>query len=406
MKHFLLAILTLLCIKTFAQDAEKKISVKPYGFIGVDAFVDTRQSVTSRYGHVYLYPKNRDNDANLNDKNDRSSFDIGASITRLGFVISGPDAFGATTSAKIESDFAGVSGNGADRVVRLRHAFLKLQWQSASLIAGKTWHPFFVPENYPATVNFVVGAPIHPLSRAPQLRYTYKAADKLSIALIALSQGDFQNKGGESQVEMGDMPELNLQFKYGSPKDFFMAATVGVKNQLPVSVDGNGVICENTVNSFQGNLSLRYTLSAITLKAEAVYGGNLTNMVMIGGLAEKASSTADNPEFTPIRVSSYWTDIHTNGKKMKCGVFAGITSNLGTSENSAVTTPAFTRSADIGYIYAIAPRVKWISGKTTIGLELMRTTAAYGSGYDEKSKPVDTKEYTNYRLTLGCRYNF
>ncbi len=409
MKKLLIALIFLLPLATHAQDKEEKVTVTPYGFIGFDVMHDSRQSVTARHNQVYLYPKNESLDANKNDKNDKSSFDFGAGITRLGFKIAGFDAFGAKTSAKIEGDFAGYGEGKSDYVLRLRHAFVNLSWEKSSLLVGKTWHPFFIPENSPAMVNFVVGAPIHPLARAPQLRYTLQPAKDLSVSIIALSQSDFANKGGSQLVENSDFPEMNLQIKYGSPKALFLAATVGVKNQQPVMSDDNDVITTNTISSLQAKISFRYTTPAVTFKAEGIYGGSMTNMVMLGGIARKTSNgTALNAEYLPIYVNSVWTDIHTNGKQFQFGIFGGVTNNLGTKEESEVLPgeTGFTRSADIAQVYAFAPRVVFKSGNMQVGLELLHTVAAYGSDFNSKSKPIDTKNYSNDRITLGVRYNF
>lgn len=395
-------------IATQAQESEKKITVKTYGFVSFEAFVDTRLSATARQNQVYLYPLKPSLDNNGKDINDHSKFDFGAGSSRLGFSISGPDAFGATTSAKIEGDFLGDAGNSKDYVLRLRHAFLKLDWDKSSLLAGQTWHPFFIPENYPNMVNFVVGAPIHPICRAPQLRYTYKVNSDLNISVIALSQGDFKNSGALEQVEFA-APEMDIQLKYGSPKDFFLAATFGVKQQQPVLLDDNAAVTNNKVTSTQANLSLRYTLPTLTIKAEGIYGGSMTNMVMIGGIARKTKNgTPLNGEYTAIRTSSVWTDIETNGKNVQYGVFGGITHNLGTDKESTVvaTETGYTRGADIGYVYAIAPRITFTSGQVKIGLEWMRTVAAYGNSFNDKSKPMDTHESINNRFTLAMRYNF
>ncbi|MCW3805864.1 DcaP family trimeric outer membrane transporter [Plebeiibacterium marinum] len=418
MKKLLLPIFILLSLATQAQQKEKTVSVKTYGFIGFDAFVDTRESVAARGGHGYLYPKSFSADANGSDKNDKSKFDFGAGISRLGFAISGPDAFGAKTTAKIEGDFAGASGNSKDFAVRLRHAFLNLKWNKTSLLAGQTWHPLFIPENFPATVNFVVGLPFHPLSRNPQLRFTYSPSKDLSLILSALSQGDFKNSGALEQVEYADIPEFNFQLKYGSPKDFFLAATVGVKQVQPLAVDDNLAISEGKVTSAHANLSAKLTLPAITIKAEGVYGGNMTNQVMIGGIARKANNgVAINDEFEAIRTSSVWTDIHSNNKKIQWGFFAGYTQNHGTASESIIyyddpstaevdfDQTAYTRGWNIEYIYNFSPRVKFYSGPLTIGLEWLYTVAAYGTP-DVKSRPKNSKEYANNRLVLGFRYNF
>ncbi len=392
MKKLLFGFIILLSLNANAQE-EKKFTFTPYGFIGFDVMMDTHESVTSRQNHVYLYPKNTTTDG-------KRTFDFGAGITRFGLKIKGLDAFGAKTSARIEGDFVGTSGNSKDFVARLRHAYITLNWEKSTLLVGKTYHPFFVTENYPGMVNFVVGAPIHPLSRAPQIKYTYNATQDLSLLFIALSQADFANSGGAQQVEEADFPEMNVQVKYGAKKDLFLAATFGVKNQRPVSTG-------NTTTSMQANLSLRYKTPALTFKAEGIYGGSMTNMVMIGGVASKANNgIAVEGEYLPIYINSYWTDIHTNGKKVQFGVFGGVTNNLGTKEESIVEDTGFTRGANIEKIIAYAPRVVFKSGKMTIGLELLHTIAAYGSDYTIKSKPINTKDYANNRLTLGVRYNF
>ncbi len=407
MKKLLLCLVSLASLNTIAQE-EKKITAKPYGFVGFDAIMDTRESVTSRNNHVYLYPKSESLDENGKDSNDKSSYDFGADISRIGLKIAGPDAFGAQTSARIEADFAGTSGNNSDLAIRLRHAYINMQWNKTSLLIGQAYHPFFVTENYPEMVNFVVGAPIHPLARAPQIKYSYKIKN-LSLKFIMLSQGDFSNKGGAEQVEQANFPEMNFQLKYGSPKDFFAVATFGVKNQKPVEDKNGTAISANAVTSMQANLSLRYTTSLLTYKAEAVYGGNMTNMVMLGGMARKTSAGAEiNGEYLPIYVDAFWADISSNGKKIQFGIFGGITNNLGTKEESTVDSDEtnLTRSPNIAQVYAFAPRVVFKSNRMNIGLELLHTVAAYGSSYTNKSKPINTTSYFNNRLTMGVRYNF
>lgn len=401
MKSIALCLLALTSLFVNAQENEKKITVKPYGFVGFDAFVDSRQSATAR-GSGYFHPLNFAADELGADKNDRSSYDFVANISRFGFAVQGPDAFGASTSAKIEGDFAGTSGNGKDFVLRLRHAYLNLDWGTSALLVGQTWHPMFIPENYPATLNFVAGLPFHPLSRAPQFRYTYMPANKLSLSLIILSQGDFTNLGFVDQVERSDFPEAVVQVKYGSAKDLFMAATFGVKQEEPSHLG-------DKLTSMHGNLSLRYTAPAVTIKAEGVYGGNMTNLVMIGGLARKAENgTALNGEYEAIRTAAFWTDIHTNGETFKFGVFAGTTNNMGTANESIIvdTEKGYVRGGNIEKIYSISPRVVFTSGPVDIGVEINRTIAFYGANMDKKSKPIDSKEFANNRLLLSFRYHF
>ncbi|SMO50806.1 hypothetical protein SAMN06265379_10270 [Saccharicrinis carchari] len=404
----------LLCLTAFSilwangQENEKKVTVKTYGFIGFDTFFDSRISATAR-SCGYLYPLGFDGDDAGHDKNDKSRFDFTANISRVGLTIQGPDAFGAVATAKIEADFAGTSGNGRDFVFRLRQAFLNLKWSKTAVLVGQAYHPMFITENYPATVNFVAGVPFHPLSRAPQLRYTYHPMDKLSLSLSALSQGDFVNSGPADQVERSEFPEAVLQLKYGLPQDFFVGATFGVKQVEPARVDDFNNIAKSKLTTMHGNLSLRYSTRALTFKAEGIYGGNMTNLVMIGGLARKAKNgTALNAQYEAIRTAALWADIHTNAASVNFGVFTGITTNLGTANESliVIAEKQYTRGSDIEKVYTVSPRVTFASGPVYIGLELNRTIAFYGADWDEKSKPIHTTLYANNRLLMSFRYNF
>lgn len=404
MKNSLALLLLLTSLFTHAQ--EKKVTVTPYGFIGLDVMTDTRESVTSRAGHVYLYPKRYEYDDNGNDINSKGNFDFNSVISRFGVKIAGPDAFGAKTSATLETDFAG--DGSRDFIIRLRQAFVKLDWENRNLIVGKYWHPFFIPENYPKTVNFVVGAPYHPLSRASQIRLTQRITDKTDIAVALLTHGDFKSVGPDGEEQLGNMPETVVQLKHKN-NGLLLAATAGIKQQQPFSakLDGSS---SKLIYCPEANLSAKYKFDKFTVKAEGIYGGSMTHLTMIGGLAQKTKDgVAIEGEYTPIMTSAYWADIESNGSDIKVGIFGGVTNNLGTRDESTIA-PGYTRGGDMSYVYAVAPRIVWYSGKMQIGLEWMYTAAAYNSNaktaYDSYSKPINLSEVHNHRITLGMRYHF
>ncbi|WP_068474084.1 hypothetical protein [Saccharicrinis aurantiacus] len=402
--------LLLLINAVLVQAQEKKVKVTPYGFVALDIMADTRESVTSRSGHVYLYPKRPEYDINGNDINANGNLDFKAAISRFGVKIAGPDAFGAKTSGVFEVDFAGKGST--DFSVRLRHAFVKLDWDNQNLILGKYWHPFFIPENFPQTVNFVVGAPIHPLSRASQVRFTQNIAEHTSVAFVMLMHGDFSSVGPADQPQMTNIPETIVQLKHKT-NNLLLAATAGVKPQLPYSptLDSESYVHESdVVYCPEFNVSAKYIFDKITVKAEAIYGGSMTHLTMIGGLAQKAKDgVAIEGEYTPIMTSAYWGDVSTNGKVVKFGVFGGVTNNLGTTTES-VKADGYTRAADMGYTYMVAPRVVWYSGKMQVGLEWLYSVAAYNndiaSDYDKYSRPTNLSDVHNNRITLGMRYHF
>jgi hypothetical protein len=65
--------------------------------------------------------------------------------TRLNFLIKGPDLWGAKTSAFIEGDFRGATTGNAYGGFQLRHAWMKLKWQSAELMFGQNWQQWGMP---------------------------------------------------------------------------------------------------------------------------------------------------------------------------------------------------------------------------------------------------------------------
>jgi hypothetical protein len=154
-----------------AQEEEKSYGIKFSGFVKTDVFYDTRQTVSIREGHFLLFPAAKDLDADNNDINGKSGFNILSIQTRLLGKITGPDAFGAKTSGLIEADFFGNENSSFSDVngFRLRHAFVKLNWQKTELLIGQFWHPMFVTDCYPGVISFNTGAPFQPFSRNPQI---------------------------------------------------------------------------------------------------------------------------------------------------------------------------------------------------------------------------------------------
>jgi hypothetical protein len=126
---------------------------------------------------------------------------------------------------------------------------------------------------------------------------------------------------------------------------------------------------------------------------------------MLGGYAQSASINAayGYVEYLPIKNLSLWTDVHTNGSKINTGIFIGYTKNNGVGEN--VIGPFYSRGSNIDYIYRIAPRVNFNSGKMRFSGEIEYTTAAYGDTQTDGT--VDnSKEISNFRLLIGVYYFF
>jgi len=91
------------------------------------------------------------------DKYGATSWGVGES--RLNFLVKGPDTWGARTSAFIEGDFSSLTSNSVSDSTRnnvenyglfyLRHAYMKFEWPTFTVVAGQTWS---IPGNLPSYV--------------------------------------------------------------------------------------------------------------------------------------------------------------------------------------------------------------------------------------------------------------
>lgn len=124
--------------------------------------------------------------------------------TRLGLRFEGPQISGAKSTGVVESDFSGglpAIGIGEDfGVVRLRLAFIRLDWKDTTLVAGQDW-TVFAPNNPVSLAS--AGAPEFAgsgnlFARIPQIRLQQRwLGGKLSWdgAILAPRTGDYPPPG-------------------------------------------------------------------------------------------------------------------------------------------------------------------------------------------------------------------
>lgn len=400
-------------LKSQDQDKPKPFQVKISGLVKSDFFWDTRQTIAAREGHFLLYPAAVNNDPDGNDINGKSSFNFLSIQSTIGFDLTGPDFLGAKTSGKIEGDFFAQLNDNIN-LLRMRHAWLKLNWEKTEMLAGQFWIPFFIPACFPNTVSFNTGAPIQAFGRSPQLRLTQKAGDFKFIA-IASSQRDYPNTGpngasGEYLRNSG-IPALDLQIHYDKSnteknRSFLLGAGGGYKKIVPRIQTIQGYQTDDAVSSFSGIVFTKLQLPQITFKLQAIYGQNFDDALMLGGYAVK--DTIDPVkgfvEYLPSNVQSYWTDIHTNGKKIQLGVFAGITTNKGFKEEIVGSSSITGRAVNIKSLLRVSPRITYSFEHIRFAFETEYTKADYGSSYDSKGVPVNLVKADNFRFLLAVYY--
>lgn len=419
-----IVIIVLLLSTSFLVTAQKKgfsSIVKFSGYISNDASLNTRQSVSARgEGLFVLAPKPVVLDNGGNDINRTPSFNFIGINSRIRAKISGPDAFGAKTSGMIEGDFLGVN-TGTKFNFRLRHAFLKLDWEKSQLLVGQYWHPTFVTACFPGTVSFGAGSPFNPLARNPQFKFSYKLG-KTTVSITQLTNGHFVNKGAADSQINSLIPELHFQAQYESDK-FVGGVGYGHKILRPEIVTTANYITKERVNSNTAFAFAKMTLERLTIKTYGIFGQNNDNLVMMGGYAVRDKNYSLDQinkgivEYTTYNNITSWLDIQTNGKTIVAGIFAGYSENLGAPKKVDVSSYV-GRWGNVKNMMRFSPRLVFISNKTTIGTEIEYTSVNYNegnplgltnedlTGYNSKGLVTSYKAANNLKFLLNFTYKF
>jgi hypothetical protein len=404
----LLAFLLISTLSAQKKAEENKFGINFSGFVKTDLMLDTRQTVTAREGHFLLFPSPEMLDAKGDDINATANLNILSIQTRLTGNITAPDAFGAKVNGVLEGAFFGHS-NGDVNGFRLRHAFVKLSWDNSNLLIGQYWNPMFITEVFPGTISFNTGVPFQPFSRNPQIKFT-SIFDNIHIGLTAFSQRDFPSTGpvGASSIYLRNsaIPALDLNIKYVS-KDLVAGIGGNFKSLIPkISVtasagndSGKTFSSSERINSMAFIGFFKVASDKFVFKAEGVYGGNMNDLLMLGGYAVKSvDRNTGIEEYTNYNTLSAWTDI-TYGGAFQVGLFAGYTKNLGTDDNISGT--AYTRGSNMAHVIRISPRTQYTAGKTRFACEVEYTSAEYGTA-DVKGKVENGDSVSNLRLLLAA----
>jgi hypothetical protein len=416
-RYLIIALILVSAMAVRAQEKEDaKFGIKISGFVKNDFFWDSRQTVAAREGHFLLWPSPVDLDINGNDLNGKSNFNFLALQSRVSLGITGPDAFGAKTSGLIEGDFF-AQGNDNINLLRLRHAIVKLNWEHLEIMAGQFWNPLFVTSCFPGTVSFNTGTPLQSFARNPQLRFTYKTGG-LNIVAAALAQRDFSNVGpagaSSSYLRNSAVPDIHLQIHFGTSNEgganILAGAGAAYKTIVPrltsTPITGTTYAVDEKVGGLTAIAFAKLSTKPVTVKIHARYGENIADLLGISGFGITGVSDATTGEqsYTPLKSTTFWGEIHTNGNP-QVGVFGGITQNNGAKEELSSST-VYGRATSIRTLYRISPRIIYNVGKVRLAFEIEYTNAAYGSNYDTFYIPAETTDADNLRALAAIYYFF
>lgn len=405
---------SLLSLSISLSAAEPAISsLKFYGYVGNEFFFNSRQNVEMVDGAILLFPKPVSPNTAGQDLNSTPQAEMLSVNSRLGLDINGTPILGAKSSGKIEADFAGTGATFF--VLRIRQAYLKLNWDKTELLLGQTWHPLFGNVS-PTTPSSNGGAPFQPFNRSPQLRVKQNLSKTLSVTAAALYEMQYASQG--------PLGTLNCYLKNAIAPDLF----VGLENKTSHWTTGGGIDFKTlkpdamnsaTISSLSATAYAQYVKNKLQLKAKLTYGENLSDQLMLGGYGVNKYSADSTTvlSYTNFKNMNGWFNI-VYGSKFQVGLLLGASENLGTSEDLAVSkNKKFTtygygfydnsvlnsnlKKTDATYLdqqildklYRIAPHVSYNLPNLKFAIEYDFTTASYG-----KLK-VDGTSETPYRAT-------
>ncbi len=441
-----IAIIGIFCILFsvgFSQEnnkvSAKKSSIELYGFIRSEYYYDSYKGLNAAQDNFYLFPLYKGLDENGDEINKMGLHGFTAMATRFGFNITGPEILGAKSSANIETDFAGIV-NSYPEVLRLRKAYLKLDWEKSSLLVGQTWHPLWNGSGafFPQVGGLNTGSPYNPFNRSPQVDFDYKLSKTMTLSLTALYEQQYCSKGFYTTTNTNTanlakrnagIPELVAGLYYNS--NGFSGGVAGQFNAIqpidvvsPLEDDPNTSVDETKLvyKTDELNTSLAamayfgYKKDKLFILAKGLVGQNLANMLIIGGYGV----TDYNEKTGEMKYTNYtsYTSLFNlvYGTKYQFGFFAGLSGNLGTAdklyefEDGSAKTAGLVVSmkTSMKQCYRVAPYFAYNYKNFRFVAEYEIDSADYGTGNFDFSNGLydNSVNATNNRLLLMVMYNF
>jgi len=420
LKKLLLLLFVTITVSGFAAEPTAT-TLKLYGYVGNDFFFNSRQNVEMVDGVIQLFPKPIELSAGA-DKNTTAQAEMLSINTRLGVDITGAPICGAKSSGKVEADFAGFGTSYY--VFRIRQAYVKLNWSSTELLVGQTWHPFF-GSVVPSTFSANAGAPFQPFNRSPQVRLKQNLSKQLTFTFSALYEMQYASQGPAGTT--------NAYLKNAMIPELF----AGFENKTSSWTNGIGVDLKtikpdaNSITSFSAVAYSQYVKGKLQLKGKAIYGQNLSDQLMLGGygVSQFSADSTKAVKYTNFNNASGWINA-VYGSKIQVGVLVGISKNLGTNNDLAVSSgkkfanygygfydnsalnPALKKT-DTGYygqqvldcLYRINPQISYNLPNFRIGLEYDYTSASYGT-IQRNGTAINPYSVDNHRILASIMYIF
>jgi hypothetical protein len=361
---------------------------KLYGFLRLDLDIDSQRP---NNGQLPLFITSEDLRIG---KPDAGSFSMHPRLTRFGVDYSGPRIGGlgdGKLSGKLELDFEN-GGTESRQIIRIRHAYFRVNWDQFSILAGQTWDiisPLFPTVNND-TLMWNAG---NVGDRRPQFRVAYDPkVGRGQWSFIggvgltgAIDSQDLDANGFRDGEESG-RPDVQARIGYSRPlwvKD--QSASLGasgfygwLNTQRPVTAAARTSFRTQTVN-------IDYTLplaTRVSLRGEGWWGRNMSDTR--GGAGQGINLTNGRE----IRGRGGWSELSVRLSR-HYSLHSGFTTDDPVDED--IPTGGRTRNQAFYFGNRITP-----GGNFLIGLDYLRWRTSF-KGF---LRGVDN------RVNLFFQYNY
>ncbi|MGL6022001.1 MAG: hypothetical protein ACRC0A_02715 [Chitinophagaceae bacterium] len=417
--------------KNSLMNALQKVTI--YGFVRTDVFYNSRQNIDVRDGALSVYPL-PPLISNGEDLRKQPQLGFTAIVSRLGVRFDQAHALGANVSGLLETDFFGITNNtifspsgtsnstvitGTQNLLRLRHAYVKLDWNKVNLLLGQYWNPNFIAKCFPGVANFNTGIPFNPFGFLPQAKVEYNFAKGFTLTAMAfgfslsgfspstpsidnsdIGVGFTDNNilSGMDAQRFSSIPSFSIQLAFEN--EYWLFGIGAESNTLrPHTLDRYdrntnqwGVAeaplskVKNTFTAFNGLTYLKYSSQPITAKLYANFGQSYTQYVGLGGFSTYRSVENGSFVYRPQNQLNLWTEISiTKYAMFQPALFVGYDRNMGlatkinandvqgglTPSTVGFTGRAIGIAANSTYqdFVRVAPRLDILSGKLKFSIE-------------------------------------
>jgi hypothetical protein len=360
--------------------------IKFYGFLRLDMIFDSQRPNNAQT--ILFIPSPDPLTGNTTDGN----FTMHPRLTRLGINYTGPRIAklgDAKLSGQLETDFQN-GGSESRQIIRVRHAFLRLDWQNVWLLGGQTWDivsPLFPTVNGD-TLQWNAG---NVGDRRPQLRVGYEPrAGRGKFSLVggvgltgAIDAADIDANGvrdGEESSRPNVQGRMGFSHPLGS-KD--RIASLGISGFYGFLKTARPIVGRTEFHSRLINVDFTLPiLSQLAFKGEAWWGRNMSDVRGGAGQGVNVSTGCE------IRGRGGWAEAN-----IKPSRYFSINPGFSTDDplNADIPVGGRTRNRSFFIANRITP-----GGNFTFGADYLRWKTNF-SGF---------KTAVDNRVNIFWQYNF